>query len=338
MSGLNGLCAKRKVLLVESQQPRYHYLLGLAALGLQDPATAESHFKKIPQAAVSEFPLLGYYLGLAQLQQKDNVNARRSLTSFIDRPGSPNAFSESAQRLLQMAYDGPQRYPLISVAGAVSLLYESNVIQQPDDPASESGQSPDSFGTNLRLKLGVYPLRKARHLLGADLSLSRTFYYEDPADDFSSWTLLISPRYRARFIGGGLDQEIQFGYGGSLVALDGGAMAEEPDTYVYSESHSGWLRYAVTEGKLGESTTQTSLRISAGRGFYHHRGRDNTFGRMTLGQSFFFLDERLKLFLEAHGRYEDARRADYDRWGAGPFAGLSGLVIDGRLAGGLVAL
>ena len=55
-----------------------------------------------------------------------------------------------------------------------------------------------------------------------------------------------------------------------------------------------------------------------------------------MGQSFFFAQERYKLFLEAHVRYEDARREDYDRVGAGPFLGFSALLpLDFSLAASL---
>ena len=306
---------------------RWNYLMGLVSMELGDPKTALTHFRAIPKKSSKSLPLLDFYKGQAFLFTGETGEARNAFTRFLDDPASDPRFHEAARQLLERTYGDDAADPWLDLRITLGLQYDSNVVQQPDDQPLDGGKSPGSPAVTAGASLAFSPLRTPRHLAGVDLSFNRSTYFTDPANDFSSTSGTWSARYRHRFHGFGRDQEAYAGYTGALSLLDGGAKADEDSLYLYSETHSGWVKWLIKEDDFGETT----VRGGFGRNLYRLLGRNNWSGNGSLGQSFFFLDQKLKLFLEMTGRFEDARRADYDRWSLGPFGGLSASIPGGIL-------
>ena len=310
-----------------AERRRWNYLMGVTSLEMGDANTALTHFQAIPTDAAAELPLLDFYRGQAFLFAGEKNEARSAFTRFLDAPNSDPRFHDAARQLLERTYGEASTDPLVNLQIKLGLQYDSNVIQQPDDQPLGGGQSPGSFALTAGGALAVNPLRTPRHLLGADLSFNRSTYFSDPANDFSATSGALGVRYRHRFHGWGVNQEAHAGYTGALSLLDGGAKADEDSLYLYSENHAAWAKWLLKEGNFGETT----VRGGFSRNLYRLLGRNNWAGNGALGQSFFFLDQTLKFFLELTGRYENARRTDYDRWSIGPFAGVSASVPGGVL-------
>ena len=309
LSGLKGR-------LSDDLEAHRRYLLGVAAIKMGDATAADEHFAAIPETRRETYPQLAYYEGLSLVERQQPVVARDRLESFLSEEGRDRAFDPAARLFLERTYAVQGRDPLIAASLTASPMYDSNVLQQPDDQA-EAGESPASFGLLLHGALSVNALRLSRHRFGVDLSLTRSFYFEQPAADYAYTGAKLMPRYRLRFRGFGTDQELHVGYIGMVSFLDGGGLSrdEENSIYVYSESHRGFARWVVAERGFGE----TALHVSSGRTLFHQQGRDNWGVNGALGQTFLLSGDEIKLFVEALGRYEKARRSDYSRWGAGAF-------------------
>jgi hypothetical protein len=76
--------------------------------------------------------------------------------------------------------------------------------------------------------------------------------------------------------------------------------------------HSGWGEF--------------SLEYGFGREMFHHLARNRWSHQARISESIFLLNRSLKIFFTLSGRYEDAERSDYDRWGVGGFLGISALL------------
>lgn len=309
----------------------WYYLMGKTALEMGDPNAGGDYFDRIPEKDKASFPVLAYYRARAHAEAGEPGPARESLDLYFNNGERDRSFDEAARWLLERTYAGQEKTPFFSFAFSHTILYDTNVIQEPDDKPQAGGMEPDSFGVSLFGWLGFFPVRTAHHLFGVELSGSGAFHFEEPAMEFNYYGVSVTPRYRYKYRAMGFDQELHLAYAGSLALLNGGPeLAEEESLYVYSESHGARAKWIIHESGFGA----TSLRTSFDRRMYHHFARDTWGGAVNANQVFFFLNDRLKLFLEPLGRYEKARLPEYDRWGIGGFVGLSSLMI-WKLSGAL---
>ncbi len=302
--------------------PRREYLLGLTALEMDDPKTALEVFERIPKARRTDFPRLDYHRARALSASGRGLDARGAVELFLDDDSRDRRFDPAAQALFESTYADRKPDPPAALSLAASLRYDSNAVQDPSDEKLRTGKDPDSMALGLSAGLSVNPLRRPRHTLGADLTAGTIQYLYGPAMALSWLGGSVTPRYRTRFRTLGRDQEVSMGYSGQVGLLMGGERAEEDHPYVHNESHLGFFRWQLATPDFGD----TFLRLGGGRKLYHYFVRDVWTATGTLGQSFFFLNQRLKLFLEAQGRFESARKKDYDRYRVGGFVGLSSLL------------
>ncbi len=305
----------------EQHKARWSYLMGLAAIGLEDWSGALKHLDEVSSDRRSGFAPYRYYRGVCLAALGRNMQARAQFDDFLQQKNTGEEFAKDAKLRLDQTYASGPKPPIFSIGLSLTPLYDSNVIQEPED-LELTKDSPAAFGLDLAIDMSLNLLRMPRHLLGADARVFRSFYFSDTADDYNQTAFAGDPRYRFLFHGFGFDQQIEAGYSFRLSLLDGGPLVDEEDMYVYSESHAGWAKWLIKESDFGE----TFLRLSFGRYIFRHLARNNYGTQFRAGQSFFFLDSRLKVFAELGARFEDAERQDYDRWAIGPFAGLSGLL------------
>lgn len=300
----------------------WNYLMGRVSLEMGDSASAIDYLNAVDKNYRETKPEWNYYLALAYAQSGETVEYRRYISAYLKNDERNHEFNSNAQTMLDKSYEFENDTPLVAVSLSVSAKYNSNVTQDPDDPSSGNQKDPSSMGLGIDASLAVNPLRMARHSLGLNAFYNSTIYFSDPADDFSIFSGTVLPEYSFRFHSSGFDQQFSLAYQGNVSILQGGDRAEEKDFYVYSESHGAIARWAMNEEGFGS----TSIRFSFGKNMFRNMVRDNWGQTLNIGQSFFLLDQKLKIYLQALGRYENALKDAYDRWGIGGFTGLTAVL------------
>lgn len=298
------------------------YLFGRIAFEMGDYNSSIEYFSSIEKSFVTKTAEIEYFLAISYAKNGDTEKSRYYISRYLKSKNKKQNYIENAEKILDKTYELENYLPIVEVSLALALRYNTNVIQDPDDPIHKSNREPSSLGLGIDASINVNPLRKPRHHLGLNAYYSSTIYFSDPADDFTIFSGIFLPEYNYSFHAGGFDQQFSVAYQGSVSILLGGPMAEEDDAYVYSESHGGLLRWSMDEKDVGS----TSVRFGFSKNMFHHMVRDNWGETLNIGQSFFFLNQKLKLYLQALGRYENAMKDAYDRWGAGGFFGVTGLL------------
>jgi len=305
----------------ESEMARWNYLMALAALQMDDGAGALKYMDAMPRRERKNYRRYYFYRGVALSKQNMQMEARSAFNRYLNSGDDDAAFRKQAEERIDLTYMKGGRPPIFAFKLALITQYDSNVVQEPED-VSLTSDNPGAFAEVLALDMSLNVLRMPRHLLGADMRVLRSFYFSETADDFNLTHVGAEPRYRYLFSGAGFDQQIEAAYSFRLGMLDGGPLVEKDDFYVYSESHAGRFGWRMSEIDFGETYADYQF----GGNFYHHLARNALAHRLRIGQSFFFLNNRLKAFAELLARFEDAERGDYDRWGINPFAGVTALL------------
>lgn len=198
-----------------------------------------------------------------------------------------------------------ERVPF-AIDGVVSLSYDSNPVLGPDDAPSNAG------GPRLGFQLGLLtePLGGDSWRLGGRIFFARDQSFTEQARSFDL-TSAQGALFGRFFFGLDHPQEIRVDYQYGLNVLDGGPAVEEDDIYLFNESHSGTLAYSIRAGAL----SVTRLRVRSGWSAYHNRARSHVPLEAAVGESLFFLDNALKVYIEAGLRAGWARSPQYDLLG-----------------------
>ncbi len=249
-----------------------------------------------------------------QLEQHD-----RALQLAPD--DAPYGYAEVNRSVRRAALRATGGEPLLWVQAWTTGGYDSNAIYDPEEPDLSAADEQAAALLEIGASAALTPLRLGGHSLGGEISARRTEYFGDTADDFDALGVDAAARYRLRFVGAGR-QAVETAYLFSLLTFDGGPLTGEADTHVFVERHGGLLRWTLAH----TADEQTWIEARGGWEGYRDVRRVGARWRLTVGESSFWLDGRLKLYLSARGGLDQAELDLYDAWSAGALAGVSTLL------------
>ena|GEM_PF-5977760 len=298
-----------------------NWLLALVSYRMEDCPAALEYIATVPVASRHLFSELPLVQARCELRAGDALKALTSIETARIEQGIAPAVKPAVDRLWKRAFAATLTDPWFKLGLRMSGGYDSNPVSEPDQIDLVKG-TPASGNLSVRASLATLLKFSPRIQPGLQLSAGYTHYFDEDAEAFSRMSLDAQPFVRLRFRSGFANRDVVFRYKGSLSTMNGGALVEEEDFYVYSESHGG--EGSITFDEAGFGATRFTFGVS--RKLYHHNARNATEGEGSITQSVFFMDNRLRLYVSAQVLFSSAYREYYDRWGAGLSASVSALL------------
>ncbi|MBW2262450.1 MAG: tetratricopeptide repeat protein [Deltaproteobacteria bacterium] len=266
-----------------------------------------------------------YLEAVALSRAGNNVDAWEAVESAIEMGLVSDPWSEAAHSLRSTLKQELVPFRIFDMSLSTGLFWDSNVPLFTEDLAEvmlADGTEQSSFGLALAGSLMLRPLRGRHWSLGAGGSIYQRFNFEKDVDDFNT-TLYggVVELVRSWDAPSPLRRVI-LRYLHSLVCLWGGPLVDFDRYYRFSESYGGDASAEFTEGSWGATRVRLMWRYA----LFTDYGRDNMGFSASVNQTFFMLDRRLKLALEAGIRVEHAQNLAWDVITPRVFVGLSVLL------------